>query len=133
MESETKELDYVSRQVSSKQYFVKFSYHNRLRMLDYKLDSKNKDPGYISSCIEGITESIYKDLYNKVYLESVVSRQMPHERERDRRNYRRVLMAINQFANLSSIERYEYLKKVSPRITENQRMDAILAQHRQRD
>ena len=133
MEQETKELDFISRQVSTKPYFIKFSYHNRLRMLDYKLDAKDKDPTYISTCIEGIVDSIYKDLYNQVYLESVANRQMPYERERDRRNYNRVKVAINQFACLSSIRRYEYLKRVSPQITTSQRMNAVLAEHRQRD
>lgn len=132
MEKKTEELDNVSKQIATRPYFVQFSYHNRLRMLDYKLDSKDKDPGYISTSIEGIVESVYKDLYGKVYLESYSDKQLPYERQKAKRNYETITQAINQFAGLSSMERYEYLKKVKPQANDMQMMSAVLNEHRQR-
>ena len=133
MEKKTDNLDAISKEISTRPYFVKFSYHNRLRMLDYQLDSKNKDPVYISRSIEGIVESIYKDLYGKVYLESYFEKKLPYEREKARRQHRNISNAINQFASLSTMERYEYLKKIKPQVTHNQMVDAVLREHRQRD
>ena len=132
MEKKTEELDNISKQIATRPYFVQFSYHNRLRMLDYKLDSKDKDPAYIASSIEGITESVYKDLYGQVYLESFFAKKLPYEREKARKNYKMISTAINQFAGLSSMERFEYLKKVKPQVNDMQMMNAVLNEHRQR-
>lgn len=114
-EIQTKDLDKVSKEVSLCPYFVKTAYHNRLKMLDYRLTNPEQDVTYLSKCIEGIVESTYRDIYGSIYIPH--DKRLPlHRQLEDERNFKTISSGINQFVCLPQAQRQEYLKKVTPKV-----------------
>ena len=129
---QAKDLQKLSKEVSTRPYFVKTAYYNRLKMLDYKMFDLEADWQYITRCIEGITESTYRDIYGTVYIPDD-KRELPHKKAENARNFKMISNAINQFAFMSGKERKEYLESVVPRVEVSRKVQTLtVANQRQR-